>query len=73
MADGSHATFGAYDPRVCCICDKPVRITGPEALTFYHGEGRDLAWHRSCEQPGWLHLDRLAAAPAALTNQGEQR
>ena len=26
MARGSHATWGAYDSRVCCICKKPIAL-----------------------------------------------
>ena len=47
MAQGSHATFAPNDPRTCCTCGKPLRVTGPLALTFYRDDltGERLGWH----------------------------
>lgn len=56
MASGSHATFGAYDSRVCCICGERLKITGDLSLRFYNTSKANLGWHVACEQPGWPHL-----------------
>lgn len=56
MAQSSEMRFGSKDPRICCICQKPVRITGDRSLGFYHTAKLNLAWHSDCVEPGWPHL-----------------
>jgi hypothetical protein len=52
MAKGSHATFGAYDARICCICGQPIRITKHDAW-FHHDNqtGEHRSTHTRCGSP----------------------
>ena len=52
MARGSHATWGAYDSRVCIICGQPIRIT-LDAAWMHHDNttGKATSAHTACGSP----------------------
>jgi len=62
MAKGSHSTRGGWEPKTCCLCGQPVKVSGEtgRALRFNFNDytGGVLAWHVVCEQPGWPHLEQ---------------
>lgn len=50
MAKGSHATWGAYDSRLCAICGKPIVISREDAW-IHHKDGQHVSTHTACGSP----------------------
>ena len=52
MAKGSHATWGAYDSRICCVCGRPIRIT-VDTVWVHHDDiaGEHRSAHGECGSP----------------------
>ena len=52
MSAGSHATFGGWEPRHCCVCGKPVVLSGPKArgavFRFKVETGARTSRHADC-------------------------
>lgn len=46
---GSEMKYGNADPRVCCLCQQPIRLTTNETGAWFHHEGSlHLALHVGC-------------------------
>jgi len=60
MAEGSHAVYAGWEPRVCSSCGEPIRLTGKHArgAVFRRGLLTDTptARHPDCPR---LPLPRL--------------
>lgn len=49
MADGSHATWGAYDNRVCMICGRKIALQ--HGAWIHHDQAGDRSTHLECGSP----------------------
>lgn len=52
MPRGSHATWGAYDARVCFVCGRPVTLTSGAVWVHHdHTTGEHRTVHVPCGSP----------------------